>query len=312
MLKNLIIITLILFSINALYSQVELPVVLKQYVKINENTKKIKDAKIRKFTEIAEANGRQDTARINAYDNNGNLIYEKIITRASNDKDKDISMSYSYNYDGFGKLTKRIDTTGKFVKRIELKYDEIGNLIMEQEYNNNNIVFREVNYEYDELSRVIEAKEVNLIYNCKTETKYGYDSYNNLVNIKIERSCKDGPPEKTNYKYTYKYDNKGNVIEKLTQQFGKNYKTETFKYDSNGNLVESYEELNKDNYKQFAYSYDLKNLKYQIDRKEVYGADVKQFTEQLKYDEKGNIIEDKYVDSDGNIISVHTYSYEYY
>lgn len=310
--KYLILVIIFFISVNKLYSQVELPALIKQYVKINENTKKIKDAKIRRITELADTKGRQDTVRINAYDINGNLVYEKIVSLASNANDKDIKFSYTYQYDGTGKLIKKIDSTGKFVKSIQLNYDDIGNIIQEQEFNNNNMVIREAGYEYDELSRLIESKELNILYDCKSNIKYAYDSYNNLVNMKVERSCKDGATEKSNYKYVYNYDKKGNVIEKQTLLTGKSYKIEKFKYDSNGNLVESKEELSKDSYKEYEYSYDLKNQRYRIDRKEVYGAEIKQFSEQLKYDDKGNLIEDKYADADGNTISVHSYYYEYY
>jgi hypothetical protein len=312
MFKNLIIGVLFLFSANLLYSQVELPAVFKLYIKINENPKRIKDAKIKRYTEVADIKGKQDTVRINAYDTNGNIIYEKIVSIASNTNDKNITISYTYTYDGARKLIQKIDSTGKAYRRITLSYDDIGNLIQEKEHNNNGIVIRDASYEYDELSRLIESKELNIIYDCKSGTLYKYDSYNNLVSMKIERSCKDGPVEKTNYKYVYNYDKKGNIIEKQVGLIGGSYKTETFKYDNKGNMVQSYEELSKDSYKEYTYGYDNDNRKSQIDKKEVYGIEIKQFSEQFKYDNKGNLIEDKYVDADGNVISLHTYVYEYY
>jgi hypothetical protein len=311
LLKLIITALVLIYSFEA-YSQVEVASIYKEYFKINENPKKIKDSKIRRFTELTTVNGKQDTVRVNSYDINGNLSQEIIKSFAATPDDRDVRFNYNYVYDSFGKLIQKVDSSGAEVKKIMLYYDDIGNIEQEKEFNSRGKNNREVSFEYDELSRLIESTEINHINGCRTVQQFEYDSYNNLVTIKSDRSCKDMGNEISVVKYNYKYNNKYNIIEKLSILPNGSFKTETFQYDSMGNMIQSYESVNKSEYNEYLIAYDKNNNKYQIDKKVVAGDIVKHYTEQFKYDDKGNVIEDKYSDENGKVLSVHTYYYEFY
>ena len=86
------------------------------------------------------------------------------------------------------------------------------------------------------------------------------------------------------YKYTHKYDEKGNIVEDNSYDSdGSLSSKHTYKYDEKGNIVE-------DN----NYNFDGRLF----DSKTTY-----------KYDEKGNMIEETYYDSDG--IPDYKYTYKY-
>jgi hypothetical protein len=293
-------------------SQVEVASIYKEYIKINENPKKFKDAKIRKFVELTSLNGKQDTVRMNIYDINGNLSQEIIKSFAASPDDRDVRLNYCYSYDNFGKLIQKVDSSGADVRKITLTYDDIGNIESEKETNSKGRKNREVTFEYDELSRLIESTEINYINGCKTVQQFEYDSYNNLVTIKSDRSCKDMGNDLSVVKYNYKYNNKYNIIEKQSILPSGSFKTETFQYDSKGNMIQSYESASKSEYSEYLIAYDKNNNKSQVDKKIVAGESVAHFTETFKYDDKGNVIEDKYADEKGNVLSVHTYYYEFY
>ena len=65
-------------SVN--YSQSEFPRIVKTYLKLNDNSKSIKEAKIRKSIEILSIDSRQDTLRITEYDTDGFILNEMVKT----------------------------------------------------------------------------------------------------------------------------------------------------------------------------------------------------------------------------------------
>ncbi|RPI18775.1 MAG: hypothetical protein EHM58_03965 [Ignavibacteriae bacterium] len=294
------------------FSQAEIPVVYKDYVNFNENSKRIKEAKIHVRTEVSQVEGKQDTLRVCWFDAGGNLAKEYRYSKVNGKDTLPVKNNYSYVYGTNGMLIQKIDSSGAEVVKFNIYYDDIGTITQEREYNAKGKKVREVNYEYDDLSRLVEANEVNYIDNCKTTALYEYDSYNNVAKHTLKKSCPGSESVTSAYQYFYKYDNKYNIIEKQSIFPDKTFKTETFQYDNNGNIVKSYESISKDEYNEYAYYYDKLNNRIKTEKKEVTGLFYKSYTEETTYDEKGALIETRITGPDEKVVLTKKFVYEYY
>ena len=112
------------------------------------------------------------------------------------------------------------------------------------------------------------------------------------------------------YKYTFKYDEKGNEIERNSYiSDGSLYYKYTYKYDEKGNEIEE-NIYSSDGSLSIKYisKYDEKGNKIEYNSYNSDGSLLSKYT--YKYDEKGNEIEYNSYNSDGSIDEEETYKYE--
>ena len=307
---KLVIFILALFSYSLIYSQAEYPKVVMEYIRVNDAAKKIKDAKIRKCTEIMSVNNSQDTTQVFYYDNTGNLSQRFLLANASKYKDSDHgNSSYFYLYNN-GILVQKIDSSNGVAKKTVISYDEFGN-ISKEEVKSRSETLSEISYEYDNLSRLIESVEKDAVQNCKTTQRYDYDSYNNLTKLSVKSSCNGIGSNLNATVFTYKYDAKYNIIEKRTTYPTGSYKIESFKY-ANGLLVESYVSTSNDAYVKSIYHNDAATNTIKVEETEVVGDVFTAYNRLRKYDKFGNLVEEYYTGPDGKEIYTMKNKYEYY
>ena len=294
------------------FSQAEMPELYNNFIKINDNARKIKAAKIKLYAEIMSAGGKDDTLNIYQYDTNGILIKRLIEnTDTTRKENKTFYENYNYIYKD-GRLIQRIDTINGDIWKTILYYDDLGNISKEEIYFRTKLAM-DMNYDYDELGRLIESDEVNYYQSCKIVEKYAYDSYNNMAKRNIKNDCKDLEGKANEYKFAYKYDKKSNIIEKQSTYPSGGYNTEQFKYDPKGNMTEYYESNSKNEYSEAIYTYDPKtNTKLKGDRKEVIGGFTTLYAEKFIFDNKGNLIEDQNFNPNGELMLSKKYYYEFY
>lgn len=288
-----------------------MPDLYNNFIKINDNAKKNKAAKIKIYAEIMAVNDKQDTTNIYQYDTNGILIKRLIQNIDTTRKENKIFyQNYTYVYKG-GRLTERLDSTNGDIWRTVLYYDDLGNISKEELYFRSKLAMDRT-YDFDELGRMIESNEVNYYQSCKIVEKFAYDSYNNMAKHSVRNDCKDLQGKVTEYKFGYKYDKKSNIIEKQSTYPSGGYNSETYKYDARGNMTEYYESNSKNEYSEAIYSYDKSNIKVKADRKEVIGGFTTLYAEKFVYDDKGNLIEDQNFNPNGELMFTRKYMYEFY
>lgn len=298
---------------SVIYAQAEKTHVYDEFVKINEGAKSVKDAKIKKCTDIHIVNNVQDTLHIAYYDNTGNLTKEFIQGIDTTRKDyKYYFFNFSYIYDKDGKLTDKLDSTWQETIHKIVYYDDLSSITKVEAYLGKNKLFKEINYEYDDLVRLIESNEVNYNMSCKVNIKYAYDSYNGLAKVIEKNYCKDPEGRAKESLFTYKYDKNNNIVEKYSNVPGIGLKTETFKYDTKGHVTDGYYSNSKEEYTEFINTYDAKFNKIKVDKNVVIGEKINKYTVNLKYDNFGNFLEEQTVDASGSVVSARKLIYEFY
>lgn len=295
------------------FSQAEMTSVYNEYVKINENAKKLKDAKIKKSISIISTKESTDTLNISYYDINGNLVNEmNSVIVSSSVESKKIYQKSAYKYDEQFRVLEKFDSTSGEVRRKVLHYEADGTLSAEEIYNSKGELIKESSHEYDQLSRLIETTEKDNLAKCRTDKKYAYDSYNNMAKYVLSSNCNDSASKSLNITYVYKYDNKSNIIEKNTYFSSKNFKTESFTYGSNGKLYQSYIITGPEIYTLSLYFYDNSNFLTKIDKTEVNGSEKTKYLVFYKNDKFGNVLEIRELTVTGAQSYVLRYEYEYY
>jgi hypothetical protein len=193
-----------------------------------------------------------------------------------------------------------------------LYYDDNGSISKEEEYMGKSKLISEKNHDYDMLSRLIESDEVYYAMNCKADFKYVYDSYNSVAKVTAKDLCKDPDGRSRETKYNCKYDKASNMVEKQSIYPNGTSTTETFKYDAKGNVLSSYKIDNKSDYTEFINTYDKSFNKIKVEKTEVIGEIKTKYSNELKYDNNGNLIEDKMFGPNGDVMSVRKIYYENY
>ena len=136
---------------------------------------------------------------------------------------------------------------------VKKEYDEQGNMIEENTYSKDGLLISKNKYDYDEKRNIIE-------FNCIIDVNMDYKN-----------------------KVTYKYDDRGNMIEEISDF--DNFTKSTYQYDERGNKVEEKKQHSPTN---------------SWDEKIIY-----------KYDERGNVIEESWYKSDESLDHKITYKYIY-
>lgn len=213
----------------------------------------------------------------------------------------------------FGKIQK-----GEEVDKLLSIFNEKGNFT-ERIYSKNGKIDSKQTYIYNDKGNIIEQKEYDSDGNLKLQTTYNYDDNGN----KIEENTFGGyQTQKTTYKYddkrreveslitlsfqgingsaelriTKEYDQKGNIIEE------KNYNNHNklsskgiYTYDERGNKIKEIF-INLDSKKpeeKNIYIYDKNNNKIEVQK---YISENLSEKTTIKYDEKGNILEEHITD----------------
>lgn len=213
----------------------------------------------------------------------------------------------------FGKIQK-----GEEVDKLLSIFSEKGNFT-ERIYSKNGKIDSKQTYIYNDKGNIIEQKEYDSDGNLKLQTTYNYDDNGN----KIEENTFGGyQTQKTTYKYddkrreveslitlsfqgingsaelriTKEYDQKGNIIEE------KNYNNHNklsskgiYTYDERGNKIKEIF-INLDSKKpeeKNIYIYDKNNNKIEVQK---YISENLSEKTTIKYDEKGNILEEHITD----------------
>jgi len=283
------------------------------YVKINENSTKIKSAKIYKSSTIIFSKDGEDTVNISFYDNNGLLKKEqnKFVLKTGSENKQTIQKTY-FIYDEFRNIAQKLDSVNNTYKKIIISYEDDGSISREEIYDSKDNKLKVISHEYDNLLRLIESTEKDIDASCKTTKKYAYDSYNNMASYKLTSTCKDSMYKSLNITFIYKYDNKNNVIEKNTLYSDKNFKTEFFKYGSNGKCSQTNILVGQDKYTVILHYYDKTNFLVKQERSEVNGEEKKNFIKTFTNDQYGNLLEIKETNEKGEHTLIIKYVYEYY
>jgi len=225
----------------------------------------------------------------------------------------------------FKRLKTKID--GESYKKV---FSKEGNKTEEITYNYEGSLDFYVIYKYDENQNIIEFCEYSSDSSLKNKWIRKYDSNQNLI-----ESNKNG-----SFKQTYKYDDKGNRIERIFLENNSlatrfSYR-ETYRYDDKGNKTERYRYslddsiILKETYKydekrnMIEWNYyrssedsltDRKTYKYDDNGNQIeynYTSFLDSSfnkREVTKYDEKGNIIENITYNRDGNLVSTSVFIY---
>lgn len=279
------------FMPGVIFSQAEVPEVFNRYFRINEHVTEVKNASIRKCTELKITKSGQDTIRILYFNSNGTL-QQQFIKADSNIPGNTRSgyLNYFYLYDNTGKVNRRIDSSSSEVKKTIINYDYFGNIASEQVEIKSNVIY-ETSYDYDPMGRLIESTEKNKLEGCKITELYVYDSYNNLVKLSVKNTCGDSDDKTVTSTYIYKYNKHDKIIEKISILSGTT-RTESFTYDDKGNLKDNYVSTSPNSYIKYVYSSDPSNNIRTVEVTETVDEAVSKSYRMISYDKYGNFLEE--------------------
>lgn len=294
----------------SVFSQAELPDLYRDYFKINERSAKLKEAKVQSVLTIYSKDGISDTTGFAVYDQSGNIL--KNVSKkdtSAQQKGEFVYTNISYVYKE-GRLTEKIDSSSKDIKKHTLDYDDMGNITGEQIKINNSKVF-EIDYEYDDLARLIESSAKDVIRKCTITETYAYDSYNNLAKKTLKNECSAVKEKPLTLTYSYNYDNKYRIIEKQVIYPNAGFKMINYIYGKNGELISVSETEGADTRENIKYKYEDSSM-VKIEKTETIGDIVKTITGIAMNDKSGNLLEEKYYDSNGKLLFEIKNIYQYY
>jgi len=164
------------------------------------------------------SNGDLAWKRVNKYDN------EKITQTIYYNEDGILSEKYLYKYDDNTKKceTWQYDGNGDLIYK--WVHDKNGNLLEEYDYFSTGDVSKKTEYEYDNSGTLNRTLIYELLYSLygseKFEEEYLYNDKADIIVLKSYDYSYDDDynpvtTQKIEYTYKYKYDNKGNWIEKI-------------------------------------------------------------------------------------------------
>lgn len=193
------------------------------------------DAQNRVLTHTKFMNGEQSWEDVNTYDSRGNL------TRTETIIDGEVSNTNIYTYDQAGRIliSKYDDILDpRLSSESYYQYDARGNEISQKRYQNGKLR-TEKTHTYDFFNRMKTEKTVEGGY-TEHEATYFYDWEGKLIREESMQRMSlvgDTRGELELFVLTYRYDQYGNMIEKVTESERMGTNTYTWLYDAKGNLL---------------------------------------------------------------------------
>lgn len=182
-----------------------------------------------------------------------------------------------FNRQGNRVLYSTYEANGIISSKNSYKYNDEDNLIEEETYYGDELLFRDL-YTYDDKGKRIEKITLDADGNLSLRQRYVYNEMGNVIEERYNNN------EDVFYnKIVFGYDDKNNVVEENHYDADDLHCLSTnYKYDNNGNRIE------EDFHSLLNSMFDYKN--------------------EFKYDDKGNVIEEIYL-NDSN--SKRTIEYEF-
>lgn len=186
------------------------------------------------------------------FNENGNEI-EKIYYNS--DGTVDDKWITKYDEEGNEIENNNFTSDGSLLFKLIHKFDNKGNRIESNTYNSDGSINSNSTHKYDEKENYIESiSHISDGYSAKKET-YSYDDKGNV----IEKNGYEADGS-IRFKFLFHYDDKGNKIEDsyITSDYTTN---STFKFDNKGNVIEELESINKSESikNKYTYEYDEKD-----------------------------------------------------
>ena len=289
--KNLTIITVLIFSVQFLFGQLPGEKKWKEnIIKNNIQTQIQWNYKYEKGKPKKEGY-KNFTKKL---DHNGNVIEE--IYYQSGSVDQKLSYKYDDNENKVEYVNYKGDET-KIMFKQNITYDNLTRKIREERYNGTDYQIIKYNYKKNKLSEIIrsdiygniEHKRIFIYVGNICTVSILSDKENKIGEIINKYDDNDNIIESIEYdvhgkiKEQYFYTFEGNLVTEKTKHVLKNFiYKEIYQYDSNGNLIEIVKEEPQGNI-------FISNL--------------------YKYDSSGNLMEEEWYDDNPNENSKKTYTY---
>ena len=215
-----------------------------------------------------------------------------------------ITEKVKFNEDFTVRATKKISYNEKYKPTEENYYDNNNQLLgktkyqyvdtlinQENTYNSNGKLIRKIKYQYDKNNNAIKEETTDSTGNQSKLFLYEYDQNKNLLETK---SYSEG---KLLSSVKFIYDKKGRKIEfyRKNHFYNNEEEKETYKYDEKGNLLQQDNYTNNSLLSSIFYSYDENNNLINEKRTcfEIGVAWCPSYEKQYSYDKNNNLIEEK-------------------
>ncbi|HAF31269.1 MAG TPA: hypothetical protein DCG75_19705 [Bacteroidales bacterium] len=290
--KNITLLSLLLFSINLLFGQLPGEKKWKENIAKNRIQKQVQwNYKYEKGKPKKE--GYKNYTK--KFDHNGNIIEE--IYYQSGSVDQKLSYKYDDNENKVEYVNYQGDETKVMFKQ-NITYDNSMRKIREERYDGTDYQIIKYNYQNNKLTEIIRS---DVYGNIEHQRNFNYSGNICTVSILDEKSNSVG-------RIINKYDDNDNLIESTEYDINGKIKEQYF-YTFKGNLVKEKTKFILENfiYKE-EYEYDSKGNLIKVIKEEPRGN---LFVNNIyKYDSKGNLIEEEWYDDSPTENSKKTYFYD--
>jgi RHS repeat-associated protein len=208
-----------------------------------------------------------------------------------------------YIYDKAGRLIKTVDPLGN---ETNLSYNTANLLIKKVEPDN-----KITTYKYNEKKQLIEEKTYLDNSTEKFYSTFKYDNVGNLIE-KVVGKEKDVNKEISS-KITYKYNNINQITDEIHQINATDTNLLQYEYDKNGNKIAEKNYITKDKTKYFmnSYQYDILDNLIEERHKLVENSNINQESiNKYTYDNENNILSRSKLTEHGYITENYTYDYK--
>ncbi|MDO4881232.1 MAG: hypothetical protein Q3983_08125 [Capnocytophaga sp.] len=229
------------------------------------------------------------------YDENGNIA-----TKQEYFPNGFLRKKYSWHYCEKGCLAEKREyfLSGYLMKKSLWKYSDNGNPLEKASYSYTGQLLYKNTFKYDEKNRITEHNYYNAQGNLLRKYTWKYDENQEFISKKIIEQSQN-PSDRINHPLCgqLRFIDTPNWNDIILFD-NKASKTEEYHYDSDGKLQSSYISFYDEN-KQIV--------------KEIHISEAEKINliYEYKYNDKGNISEKRQIDTLGNVIATHLFSYIY-
>jgi|ERR1035437_912855 YD repeat-containing protein len=210
--------------------------------------------------------------------------------------------------DRFGKIEK-----GRLISKSITKYDNYGNELENNIYNEKSELTNKTIYKYNESDKKIEEHDIDYkTVKESNQSSFKFFKYDNKGNL-IQDSTVFSFPSELGSKFirtTYTFDNNGNEIEQIGYSGMDLYDKRINKYDDNNNLIENAYYVGDSLQLKVFSKYDSNGNEIENN---VYNSDGIRLLHKtnFKYDDKGNIREQNGYNEAGQLSEKVNFKYEF-